>query len=368
MRFHFLIVCTLYSLFLTAQQTQVVSTQTSNTDPVYNRLVWSDDFNGSGAIDSEKWFHQTQLPNGDSWYNNEIQHYTNRTVNTSVSNGSLHLVAKKETFTDQGRTKQYTSARLNSKFAFTYGKVEVRAILPTGVGTWPAIWMLGKNITEPGGYWTSSYGTTPWPACGEIDIMEHWGRNPNYVQSAMHTPSSFGGTINHGGQSISTATTEFHIYTLEWYEDKMVFKVDGVEHYTYAPDSLDASTWPFDKDQYILLNIAIEQSISPSFEESEMTIDYVKVYQQATASVGEIQAMNTIQIFPNPIDDKVRIEIQPELIGVKGTIYSVLGQKMFSFVQDSLKKEYDFSGLTKGIYILKFNSKMNTSSYKVLKK
>ncbi|MGB6268738.1 MAG: glycoside hydrolase family 16 protein, partial [Olleya sp.] len=149
-----------------------------NNDPVYDNLVWSDEFDGSGAIDSSKWFHQTQLPAGGSWFNGEIQHYTNRIDNTFLSSGNLNLVAKKEVFTDQGYTKQYTSARLNSKFAFQYGKVEVRAKLPTGVGTWPAIWMLGKNITETGAYWqTQGYGTTGWPACGEIDIMEHWGHN-----------------------------------------------------------------------------------------------------------------------------------------------------------------------------------------------
>ena len=122
-------------------------------DPVYDNLVWSDEFDGNGAINSANWFHQTQLPAGGSWYNNEVQHYTNRTDNSSVSNGTLKIVAKKESFNDQGHTKQYTSARLNSKFAFTYGRVEIRAKLPTGVGTWPAIWMLGKNINEDGGFW-----------------------------------------------------------------------------------------------------------------------------------------------------------------------------------------------------------------------
>ena len=125
------------------------------------------------------------------------------------------MVAKKENFTDQGQTKQYTSARLNSKFAFTNGRVEVRAKLPTGVGTWPAIWMLGKNINENGAYRQSQgFGTTPWPACGEIDIMEHWGNNQNYIQSALHTPSSFGGTINHGGIMASNVSTTFHEYAM----------------------------------------------------------------------------------------------------------------------------------------------------------
>ena len=180
---------------------------------IYDKLVFSDEFNGTGAVDSNNWFHQTQFIAGNSWANGELQHYTNRQTNSYQSNGSLNLVAKKESFTDQGVTKQYTSARLNSKFAFKYGKVEVRAKLPTGVGTWPAIWMLGKNIFEPGGFWSSSYGTVSWPACGEVDIMEHWGSNQNYVQSAMHTPSSYGGTVNLGGQTIPTASSDFHIYT-----------------------------------------------------------------------------------------------------------------------------------------------------------
>ncbi len=245
----------------------------------FSTLVWSDEFNGTGAINSSNWHHQTQLPNGGGWYNGEAQHYTNRQVNSNVSSGTLKIVAKKETFTDQGQTKQYTSARLNSKFAFTYGRVEVRAKLATGAGTWPAIWTLGKNIIEPGAYWTSTYGTTNWPACGEIDIMEHWGVNQNYVQSAMHTPSSYGGTVNLGGQTIATASSDFHVYTLEWTSQKMVFSVDGIVHYTYNPSIKDASTWPFDTPQYILLNVAMQPAIDPNFTQSAMEVDYVRIYQ-----------------------------------------------------------------------------------------
>ena len=339
-----------------------------NTDPIYDELIWSDDFNGTGAIDSNKWFHQTQLPSGGSWYNGEIQHYTNRTTNTYVSNGAMHLVAKKESFTDQGQTKQYTSARLNSKIAFTYGKVEVRAILPTGVGTWPAIWMLGKNITETGAYWqTQGYGTTGWPACGEIDIMEHWGTNQNFVQSAMHTPSSSGGTVNHGGQTISTASTAYHVYSLEWYPEKMVFKVDGVHHYTYQPEVRNSSTWPFDSAQYILLNTAIQPSIASSFTESDMIIDYVRVYQEATASVKEVANLDTIKIYPNPVENNVTIQIHPNLIGVKATVYSLLGKEITSFVQNTSTKEHNFSNLIRGVYLLKFDSKGTSSTYKILK-
>ena len=233
----------------------------------------------ASAINSDNWFHQTILPNGNAWFNQEQQHYTNRIENSYVSNGTLKIVAKKETFTDQSRTKQYTSARLNSKFAFTYGYVEIRAKLPSGVGTWPAIWTLGKNINETGAYWqTQGFGTTSWPACGEIDIMEHWGSEQNTVQSAMHTPSSSGATENKGSQYISTASTAFHIYSMEWSADKIVFKVDGNQHYTYEPIVKNADTWPFDQPQYLLMNFAIKDDIASSFSEGQMEVDYVRIY------------------------------------------------------------------------------------------
>jgi beta-glucanase (GH16 family) len=247
--------------------------------PAFSNLVWSDEFNGTGVVNASNWFLQTQFINGTSWANNEQQHYTNRIDNSYMSGGTLKILAKKETFTDQGVTKQYTSARLNSKFAFTYGRVEVRAKLPTGGGTWPAIWMLGKNIIEPGNYWTATSGTVNWPACGEVDIMEHWGNNQNYVQSALHTPSSYGGTVNLGGQTIATASTDFHIYVLEWTAQKMVFSVDGVVHYTYNPAVKDATTWPFNAPQYLLFNVAMQPTIDPNFTQSAMEIDYVRVYQ-----------------------------------------------------------------------------------------
>ena len=254
-------------------------------NPVFDQLVWSDEFDVDGSIDATKWFAQTQLPPGGNWYNGEIQHYTNRIENAFVDNGTLKVMAKKETFTDQGFTKQYTSARLNSKYAFTYGRIEVRAKLPSGVGTWPAIWTLGKNIQEPGGYWeTQGFGTAGWPVCGEIDIMEHWGDNPNYVSSATHTPSSFGGTVNVGGQVIPTAISAFHVYGLTWTADKLVFDVDGVEHFTYEPEVKDANTWPFDADQYFLLNVAILPFIDPSITSAAMEIDYVRVYQESTCA------------------------------------------------------------------------------------
>jgi beta-glucanase (GH16 family) len=257
------------------------------TVPKDYTLVWSDEFSGTGAPASDHWFRQTQFPIPGTWFGGEEQHYTNRIENSFVADGYLNIVAKKESFTDQGSTKAYTSTRLNSKYAFTYGRVDVRAKIAAGAGTLPAIWMLGKNISELGAYFASEFGTTVWPATGEIDIMEHWGNNLNVIHSSLHTPSSFGGTINTNTTTISQVTTTFHVYSLIWDEDKIQFLVDEVPTYTYSPAIKNASTWPFDKPQYLLLNIALGGGIGPvdpTFTESTMMVDYVRVYQEGVSS------------------------------------------------------------------------------------
>lgn len=346
---------------------------TPEPGPVFDNLVWSDEFDTDGALDPTKWFHQTQIPAGGNWYNGEIQHYTDRTDNSYVQNGIMHLVAKKETFTDQGVTKQHTSARLNSKFAFTYGRVEIRAKLPSGIGTWPAMWMLGQNIYEDGAYWeTLGYGAASWPACGEIDIMEHWGTNQNYVQSAMHTPSSSGATVNHGGQVVPNVSNEYHIYALEWTEDKMVFSVDGVNHYVYEPAIQDASTWPFDANQYILLNIAILPSISPNFTESSMDIDYVRVYQESPVSIAQIQEEDNINYYPNPIIDQLNIEVENTSDAIVPlSIYNMDGKLIRSYSETINNNKITLNNLdylSKGIYLITIKIDNKDYSFKVYKK
>lgn len=247
----------------------------------FETLVWSDEFNGEGALDSSKWFHQVKLPKGGSWWGGIIQHYTDELANSYQADGLLHLVAKKEPFEAYGVKKEYTSARLNSKFTFTYGRVEFRAKLPKGVGTWPAVWMLNRNIAEDGAYWQEQgFGTTRWPYCGEIDILEHWGKNQDFVQSALHNGSSYGHDVeNLGGRTIEDASDRFHIYAMEWTNEKMVFSVDDVIHYVYEPKEKTNANWPYDDEYYFILNIAIEGDIDPAFTQSEMQIDYIRVYQ-----------------------------------------------------------------------------------------
>ena len=336
----------------------VVVTGSGSSPSNFTQLVWADEFDVDGQIDPSKWYHQTILPNGVSWFNGELQHYTDRLDNSYVDNGLLHLVAKKENFTDQGQTKQYTSARLNSKFAFTNGRVEVRAKLPTGVGTWPAIWMLGKNINENGAYWQSQgFGTTPWPACGEIDIMEHWGNNQNYIQSALHTPSSFGGTINHGGIMASNVSTTFHEYAMEWTEYEIKFSIDGVVYYTYSPSVQDMSTWPFIDEQFLLLNIAIEPSIDPSFNQSSMVIDYVRVFQEPTPSIVTENNRLDNFIYPNPTSSNVTLrQINDNVKLASFLILDSSGKVIRSSKVDAIMSTVDLEGLAKGIYQLQLNS------------
>jgi len=334
---------------------------------IYTKLVWSDEFETNGAVNSNNWFHQTQLPQAGSWYNNEIQHYTNRVDNSIVENGLLKVIAKKETFTDQNVTKDYTSARLNSKFAFKYGRVEFRAKLPSGLGTWPAVWMLGKNIDENGGYWDNmGFGNTPWPKCGEIDIMEHWGNNQNFVQSALHTPSSSGNTVNLGGQTIPTASTAFHNYSFEWTPTKLTFSVDSNVHYVYEPTERNADTWPFDAEQYFLINVAIQNSISNSFTKSALEMDYIRVYQENTTSSLQRDNMKSTSLYPNPVNDHVSFSVKgTHENSISVQIFGIDGKLVLSDtynVNDDLVYINDLQTLDRGIYILTYTS--DNKSYK----
>jgi beta-glucanase (GH16 family) len=291
----------------------------AQVDVVYHGLVWSDEFTTNGAVDDTKWFHQTQLPgaNGEQ-FNGELEYYTNRVDNSFVSNDLLNIIAKKETYTSAGFTKDYTSARLNSKFSFKYGRVDVRAKVPLDQGSWPAIWLVGKDINEPGGYFDPTFGTVNWPGCGEIDMMEHGifpSQNVNYIQSTLHTPSSYGNSVNNGGIVASDLANNYHIYSMNWSPNQITFLLDGVAYYTYNPSVKNDQTWPFDKEQYILLNIAlggVAGSVPSTFTQTSMLIDYVRVYQNTTpdtepptlftAKTGNIKN-NSIELLLNATDN-----------------------------------------------------------------
>lgn len=340
----------------------------------YPTLIWSDEFSNLGAADNTKWFAQTVLPEGNSWFNGEIQHYTDRLDNSFVANGRLKINAKKESYTNQGVTKQYTSARLNSKFAFKYGRVEARAMMPIGIGTWPAIWTLGKNITEKGAYWeTQGFGTTPWPNCGEIDIVEHWGNEQNKVSSAFHTPSTrSGGQINNAAQIVPTTSTDFHIYAVEWTEDKLVFSIDGVIHFTYAPAIKNADTWPFDKEQYLIMNVAIQSNILASFSQSAMEVDYIRVYQKGPATGLPKQEINKqVKAFPNPVSDQIWLEFDNALRGnVSFKVYNMHGLLVLqqeSEVENGTAHLTDLGNLGTGVYFITYAKDGLTGRVKFIK-
>ncbi len=226
-------------------------------------LVWSEEFNVDGAPNAAKWGYDL---GAGGWGNNELQYYTSRPENAVVLNGVLKITAIKEPYNGSA----YTSARLLSKdkFSFKYGRIEVRAKVPATGGTWPAIWMLGSNIN-----------TTPWPGCGEIDIMEHVGNTPNKIYGTLHYPGHSGANGDGSNTIIPDATTTFHNYILEWSASTIKFYVDTQLYYTFSNNS----STPFNQNFFVILNMAMGGNfggaVSPSFTSDTFEIDYVRVYQ-----------------------------------------------------------------------------------------
>lgn len=244
---------------------QTASQRTQITVAVSQSLIFSDEFDGNGAPDPSKWGYDIGT-GSNGWGNNELQHYTNRLDNAFMSNGTLKIRAIREAFSGSA----FSSARLltQNKFSFKYGKVEVKAKLPAGIGTWPALWMLGSNIS-----------TVSWPACGEIDIMEHKGSQLNRIHGTVHHPARFGGNADGGTRDISNATTEFHIYTMEWTATSIKFLVDGNVFHTVANNS----SLPFNQNFFLIMNLAMGGTfggpVESGFSSAAMEIDYIRVYQ-----------------------------------------------------------------------------------------
>lgn len=229
-------------------------------------LVWADEFNTDGPPCSKNWTYDVGTGSG-GWGNNEAQYYTNLQKNVTAKDGILKITAIKESY--QGRS--YTSARIKTQtlFNFKYGKVEVKAKLPAGGGTWPAIWMLGSNFSSAAG----------WPACGEIDIMEHVGNDPNTIISALHYPGNSAGNAVVQRTTITNATSVFHVYAMEWNSAQIKFFVDGNLFHTFTNNA----SIPYNQNFFLLLNVAmggtLGGNIPTNFNCSTMEIDYVRVYQ-----------------------------------------------------------------------------------------
>ncbi len=262
------------------QNESLSSTQQQLAGPTY-KLVWGDEFDYEGTPAADKWHFQVEPITDSGWVNNELQHYTSRLDNAGVSDGTLKIIAKREDYTYAGINKGFTSARLNAKFDFTYGKVEVRAKLPAAAGTWPAIWTLGSNIDEKGNYFGDSRGSVGWPHCGEIDIMEQYGGNKSETLGTFHWHDT--GTNAYASYGLKKAipklTEDFHNYVLVWDADRIDIYVDE----TLVVRMNNAENVPFDHPHYLLLNVAmggsLGGSVPTSFEQDQMEIDYVRIYQ-----------------------------------------------------------------------------------------
>jgi beta-glucanase (GH16 family) len=240
-------------------------------------LVWSDEFGKPGQPDPAKWVNEVGFVR-----NHEAQYYTQRRLeNARVENGTLVIEGRKEAYTaPDGKKAEYTAASLTTDglFATTYGRIEVRAKLPSGLGVWPAIWMLGTNHNKAG-----------WPKCGEIDIMEAVGHEPDKVFATVHwfnyekgKHDSFGGKLANQKPS-----DDFHLYAVEWFADRMDFYYDDVKYFTYPIEKAGTGeNNPFNKPHYLLLNFAIggswggHKGIDAAAFPQKYVIDYVRVYRK----------------------------------------------------------------------------------------
>jgi beta-glucanase (GH16 family) len=237
------------------------------------KLVWADEFDQPGAPDPTKWVYEKGHVR-----NNEAQYYTdNRRENVRVENGCLIIEARQDSMPlPNGKIARITSGAIETrgKASWEYGRIEVRAKIPEGRGTWPAIWMMPEDHSAG------------WPACGEIDIMESVGFQPDVIHQTIHTKAA--NHINrkaHGTQTpVKDLGDGFHIYAMQWDAKKMEMFIDGQQTFSFENDGAGPDVWPFDKPFYMILNLAIggtwggQKGIDPTIFPCKMEVDYVRAY------------------------------------------------------------------------------------------
>jgi beta-glucanase (GH16 family) len=239
-------------------------------------LVWQDEFDGD-AIDPAKWAYDI---GGWGWGNGEGQYYTDRPENARIEQGLLVIEARQERYEE----KYYTSARLKTQglAEFQYGRIEARIKVPAGSGLWPAFWMLGADFERD----ESNPIDSNWPFVGEIDIMEHVGREPNLVVGTVHGPGYSGaGGLGKWNPRDEPIADEFHTYAIEWDEAGIRWFYDGEEYWFLGPEGVGEREWVFDRPFFMLLNLAVGGSfpgpVSFSLEfPVYMFVDHVRVYQR----------------------------------------------------------------------------------------
>ena len=274
----------LFALQATACSAQVKATAAASPAPQSPQSAdwsfettpaWQDEFDYTGLPDRAKWSFEQ---GGDGWGNHELQYYTHHLKNARVGDGVLSIVARKQKI----EGNDYSSARLRSKGKgdFLYGRFEIRAKLPAGRGTWPAIWMLSTDQVYGG-----------WPKSGEIDIMEHVGYDPGRIHVTMHT-----GAYNHviGTQktaihTVDDAMEQFHRYRVDWTPSAIRGYIDDAQVYEFANEGTGPAAWPFDQRFHFLLNIAVggdwggKQGVDDDVFPATMQVDYVRVYRMIGA-------------------------------------------------------------------------------------
>ena len=332
------------------------------------QLVWSDEFDYTDIPDSTKWSFDVE-GNAWDWGNNELQNYTPVSKgNARVENGHLIIEARKEkwTYPGDGQERDYTSARLRTinKGDWCYCKVEVRAKLPGGRGTWPAIWMLPTD---------NAYGT--WPKSGELDIMENVGFDPDRVHFTIHTEAynHMNGTQQGANTLLNDPVNNFNTYSMEWFEDHTDFYANDDKIFTFENEGTGYAVWPFDKRFHLLLNIAIggswggQQGVDTTIFPVRMTVDYVRVYQEnVNTNPNNLQndnkskvkiatspdSKNSIVTFSLPSGNTISIKV----FKVNGTQIS---HNVYDFQKAgtySIPLQINCNTLSSGVYFLLFRT------------
>lgn len=318
-------------------------------------LVWSEEFDSEG-VNTQNWNFET---GGGGWGNQELQYYTNRPENSFIRNQKLVIKVLHEEY----GTRNYTSARITTKdkFSVKYGKIEARIKLPKGKGTWPAFWMMPQS---------SAYGA--WPRSGEVDIMEHVGAKPTMISYAMHTYEKNGSRGNNWYNQINGEGVEddFHVYDIEWFEDRFVFNFDGVKQVTYWNNLLgDYKSWPFDQEFYIILNVAMGGIMGGSIDDAifnsdvEMEVDYVRVYQKKGNSIDHIEA-NPLKVFGKPDSNQIIIQGLDTMSKIEVT--DIKGRLLTDFYSDNSDLSIDASSFGKGVFIISVIRDNAPDIYKII--
>jgi beta-glucanase (GH16 family) len=239
---------------------------------MFSKLVWSDEFNYTGPPDPKKWGYEI---GGSGWGNQELEYYTDNIKNAFVKDGMLNVVAINEPYPIPNTTipvaNMYTSARLvtKGKATFNYGRIEIRAKLPSGVGTWSAFWLFGRGT-----------------AYSEIDIMENVGYEKEKVWFSTHSESGDANPKTHSTAmaTVNNTDTAFHIYSIDWTPDYIIGYVDGVKYYSLYRKDIDPSLWTFNDGMFLIINLAVggswggyEGVKSSSFPQT-ILVDYVRAY------------------------------------------------------------------------------------------